>query len=360
MQTANRIPNSTLIEMKRNAYEKLKTTGFSHDGTIFGGFVRDEYIAEYYSAKFNREYHDTKKYWESKHMPETKARLLIPNDMDISFKNESDADNFIQAVHEISEFNGVLVTDVTHQGNPYAEMESVLRSIRHMIISMRVGHVPFKKNGLIVSICVDVVVPMNSALQPPFNNLDMLCNGFILTKDGGKQFSRNSGTIIDLYSDYERATVVPQIIKDMVEFKTYICMTSCYRNRRRVNVVALWRVRKMLVKNIPWTMLNMPFKTEIYKVPVDNGETHDCSICLDTLKHGEEIAYTTLVKEDDKTEIPAGKLHRKCMMQHLHSQTQSIYNTNDDGVFVFKCPFRNKITFTRCKLDIQFAYKTTL
>jgi hypothetical protein len=349
-----------LIEIRRKAYEALKTSGFSHNGTIFGGFVRDEYIAEYHSAKFNREYHDTTKYWDIEHMPDTKARLLIPSDMDISFRNDEDADDFIHSVKEIKEFKEVYVSDITHRDNQYSDMVSVLKSIRHLIIVMRVGHIPFKKNGVVISICVDVIVPNNPALQPPFNNLDMLCNGFIMTKDGGKQFSRNTGTIIDKYSDYERAVVVPQIINDIHKFKTYICMTSSYRNRRCVNVDALRRVRKMLVKKIPWTMLNMPYKTEIYKGPVDNSEKQDCSICFDALEDGQEIAYTTLVKEDDQTEIPAGKLHCRCMMQYLHSQTQNLCNTEGDNVFTFKCPFRNKITFTRCKLDIQFAYKTTL
>jgi hypothetical protein len=105
---------------------------------------------------------------------------------------------------------------------------------------------------------------------------------------------------------------------------------------------------------------HIPYKKEIYKGDADNSEKQDCSICFDALEDGQEIAYTTLVKEDGQTEIPAGKLHCNCMMQYLHSQTQNLWDTEGDNVFTFKCPFRNKITFTRCKLDIQFAYKTTL
>jgi Ribonuclease G/E len=362
MQTAIQIPNTILIEMKRKAYDALKHTGFLFDGTIFGGFVRDEFISEYYTAKFNREYEDTTKYWDTKYMPETKARTLISNDMDISFKREADAICFIDAVRRIKEFETVVVADKTNRAEPYSAMRSVLQSIRQMVIYMRVGYIPFKSEGLIVNIYVDIVVPINPILQPPFNNLDMLCNGFIMTKEGGKQFSRNTGTIIDKFSDYERAVIVPQIIKDMHEFKTYICMTSTASMQRSINISALNRVRKLVSKKVNWTILNMPFKKEIYKVPIDTSEKHDCSICLDVIEDGQEVAYTTIYKEEEGLEIPAGKLHCKCMMQHLYCQQQSfnILDNHEERIFTFKCPFRNKITFTRCKLDIQFAYKTAL
>ncbi len=362
MKSAIRIPDTMLTEMKRNAYEAVKKKGFEHSGTIFGGFVRDEFISEYYSAKFNREYNDTSKYWDPKHMPETKNRILIPNDMDISFKNEDEANVFIDAIKQIREFHEVHVTDMTYNANPYSDMQNVLQSVKRIFIYMRVGHIPFKRNGLIISIHIDVVVPNNPELQPPFNNLDVLCNGFIMTKEGGKQFSRNTGTIIDKYSDYERAVVIPQIIKDMHQFRSYICMTTTSNaDKRRINIIALKRVRKLLMKKTPWTMINLPFKKETFVEPTDSSEKTDCCICLQTLETNDEVAYTTIQKEDG-TEIPSGKLHYGCMLQCLHNQAYSprLDNDHNGGVFTFTCPFRNKITFTRCKLDIQFAYKTDL
>lgn len=358
MTSANRIPQSTILTMKRRAHDTLKQTGFNHGGTIFGGFVRDEHISEYYSAKYNKQFNNPARYWDAKHSPETKARLLMPKDMDISFKSQESADSFIEAVKEISQFHHVCVVDRTYEANgPYGNMHSVLASIKQIFIHMRVGYIPFVKNGFIVCLNVDVVVPINPTLQPPFNNLDVLCNGFIMTAEGGKQFSKNTGTIIDQYSDYERAVVIPQILKHMFEFKTYICMTTCRKNRY-INAVALRRIRKLLNKDIPWTMLNLPFKKEVY-VQDESCEKQDCAICLDKVENNQEVSYTISVKEDDGTEVPTGKLHFACMMQHLNSDTARSWSSNE-SIFTFKCPFRNKITFTRCKLDIQFAYKTEL
>jgi hypothetical protein len=286
---------------------------------------------------------------------------MIPKDMDVSFKSQESADNFIEDVKNIKEFYEVCVVDRTYHAGPYSNMQSVLASIKQIFIYMRVGHIPFVKNGFIIRLSMDVVVPNNPLLQPPFNNLDVLCNGFIMTSEGGKQFSRNTGTIIDHYSDYERAVVIPQIIKDMFEFKTYICMTTETRNRF-INVVSLKRINKLLAKkDMNWTMLNLPFRKEIYTQKDD--EKHDCPICLDAIDNNQVVAYTSSVKENDGEEIPTGKLHYKCMMQYLHCQTQTARNWNataKENIFTFKCPFRNKISFTRCKLDIQFAYKTDL
>ncbi len=356
MTSANRVPQSTIITMKRRAYDALKKTGFEHEGTIFGGFVRDEYISEYYSAKYNKQFNNNTRYWDVKHSPETKARLLMANDMDISFKSQDSADSFIKAVKEIKEFSDICVVDSHCYGDMYSNMQHVLASVKQMLINMRIGHIPFVKKGIDIILTVDVIVPKNPALQPPFNNLDILCNGFIMTAQGGKQFSKNTGTIIDHYSDYERAVVVPQILKHMFEFKSYICMTTISRSRY-INMVALQRIKKLMNKDIPWTMLNLPFKVEVH-MQEESSEKHDCAICLDAIENNQVISYTTSNKEDDGTEIACGKLHLKCMMHHLHSQTTR--RSDNEYIFTFKCPFRNKITFTRCKLDIQFAYKTDM
>jgi hypothetical protein len=348
--------DETIAIMKRKAFDRLKTVGFQHNGTIFGGFVRDEYIAEFYTNKYNRLHENRSKYWDPKHSPETKARLLIPKDMDISFRQQQDADDFIGSISEIDEFK-IYVTDRLHDTNKYNAMQSVLFSIKEITIYMRIGHIPFIEKGRSVKISVDVVVPNNSFLQPPFNNLDMLCNGFILTEHGGKQFSRNTGTIFDHYNDYERAVVVPQILKDMIEFKTYICMTTSVKNKRLINVISLNRIQKMLKKQIPWTMLNMPFKNEVYTAV--EGKHEDCSICFDQLSSNQMVAYTSSSKESDDTEIPTAKVHLNCMMHHLHYQKQNA-DRGEGRIFVFSCPFRNKISFTRCKLDLQFAYKKEL
>ena len=355
MAYTNRFPQDKITQCKRLAFEKLKRTGLEHNGTIFGGFVRDEYISEYYTDKYKRENTNPSisKYWDVEHSPETSARLLLPQDMDISFKTQQEADEFIAALQRIPEFSKVWVS--TSNDSEYSRsIQSSLESITHVCIDMHFGREPFLRRGRLIKINIDVVIPLNKALEPPFGNLDMLCNGFILTSSG-KRFSKNTGTIIDLYSDYERAVVTPQILRHMFDFKTYICMTNQYE-KQTINISAFNRVVKMTNKNTPWTILNLPYTRETY-TPGDSEE--ECCICSDALENGDEVAYTSIQNEKQET-IPSAKMHDQCFIRYLRHQTYEYDNfelENPNKVYCFKCPARNSITFTRCKLDIQFAYK---
>ena len=251
MAFANRFPPHRIGQCKRLAFEKLKHTGLDNNGTIFGGFVRDEYISEYYTDKFKREHNREdmnigeycERYWNEEFSPETKARILMPKDMDISFKTREEADKFINELRSIPEFSKIWIT--SSNTSEYSRcMQDSLESIQHISIDMHYGREPFLSRGRLIKIDIDIVVPINKNIEPPFDNLDMLCNGFILTKEG-KRFSKNTGTIIDMYSDYERAVVTPQILRDMLNFKTYICMTNKYE-KQTINISAFNSMIKML------------------------------------------------------------------------------------------------------------------
>lgn len=363
MSSANRISDTTILKIKRFSFEKLKQKGLAHGGTIFGGFVRDEFISEYYIAKYKRENPKAteKQYWRDNHSPATRARTLLPSDMDISFTTEEEVNMFINDVRVTKEFNRVHVIDRTrelsNQFSKYYSMHNILRSIKQLRIQMQVGSIPFINEGHSIVIFVDVMIPNDISLQPPFNNLDMLCNGFIMTGTGDKTFSKHTGTIIDQYNDYEKAVVVPQILRDMRDFKTVLCMTTAGNKKlKTINIIALNRITKMLQKSIPWSFINMPFRQEIYQ---ELCETNDCCICSCDLQQGDHIAYTVSYK-DDETELPAAKVHSKCMMKYLHHQRHELLSNQGNKIVAFKCPYRNPITFTRCKLDVQFAYRTDL
>jgi hypothetical protein len=205
------------------------------------------------------------------------------------------------------------------------------------------------------------MIPNDTTLQPPFNNLDMLCNGFIMSGTGDKTFSKHTGTIIDRYTDYEKAVVVPQILRDMRDFKTVLCMTTaCSQKKTTINIIALNRINKMMQKPIPWSFTNMPFKQEIYQELT--SDKCDCCICSCDLQQDDQIAYTVSYK-DDGTELPAAKVHVKCLMQYLHHQRDELQSNIlpfDNKIAIFKCPYRNAISFARCNRDVQFTYRTDL
>jgi hypothetical protein len=358
------IRSQVLCEVRRLAYEEMKSIAFKHSGVIYGGFVRDVIISEHYSAIYNEDTPDKKhnastvtpninKFWNSAHMPETQDRCLLPSDMDVTFKTMEEADAFIHTVKGVRQYNNVNVNvkniSETHKYSP------LISSIRKISIQILVGEIPFISYGSVVEISVDVVVPKpNITLQPPFGNLDMLCNGFIMTKDGGISFSQNTGTVIDHYSDAKRAMVVAGIIKDMLQFKTYLCFTTWCKTldaKQLVNTCAVKRIHKMQYRRHKgWTLLNLPFKSGEYKQLQDSG---DCAICSLEFEEGENYAYT-ITKTEDGTEIPCSKIHYGCFMQHLRYQMKSSELFTSQKC-VFRCAFGNIIDFNLCQLDIEPA-----
>lgn len=346
-----KINRNLIPRVKRAAFQKIKHIALSNGGIIFGGFVRDEYISEYYSAKFKKDAENQEKYWDCNYSPETKARLLMPSDMDVSFDDSVNANKFIEILKETNEFDYVYVSEEIEDSHYYGRL---IKSVRKARIDLVIGAVPFVYEGTPVTIEVDIVLPIKKNIEPPFMNLDMLCNGFIIKSDGQKMFSRHTGTIIDHYSDYERTMVVAQILKDMKDFKTVLCFTTKKYNKMFNNIVAFKRIEKMQKKALSWSFINLPFKTETFD---DKNEISDCCICTKDFKNGDKIAYTSCQKDD--TIIKSPKIHYKCCMKHLRFQSKTATNHHDKK-FIFRCPFRNDIDFTRCILDIQFIYKFEL
>jgi hypothetical protein len=354
------LSKATLAQSKRATYENIKRLALQHNGTIFGGFVRDEFISEYYGQKFRRVATNDytahmDKFWDEKYMPELKARLMMPTDVDVSFLQEADVQRFVQSIHSVPHFDRVTVRNVyqSHYESP------MIHSIQEIIILMKVGAIPYISDGKTVCIKIDVVIPNNRILEPPFNSVDMLCNAFILTKEG-KRLSRCTGTIIDMYSDYERAIVSAQILKDMSEFKTLLVFTVPNippRVHYKMNLRCFKRIQKMERRKFAWTFINMPFKTREEAIDPSPDACNECCICSSSFQSNDRVVYTQMEKANDAF-IPSAHMHYKCCMKYLNHQLQEADNTEHTRKFVFKCPFRQNIDFLQCKLDIQFVYNT--
>jgi len=356
------LSRATLAQVKRAAFENIKRLALEHNGIIFGGFVRDEYISEYYTQKFRKEAPDDvrahmDKYWDDKYMPETKARLLLPMDVDVSFLNQIEVDAFVHAIRQVPHFNRVISRNV-YQSRYESPM---IESIQEVIITMKAGAIPYISEGKTICIKIDVVIPNNKRLEPPFNSIDMLCNAFILTKEG-KRMSRCTGTMMDLYNDYERTMVSAQIIKDMRDFKALLVFSTPNITRsaqNKLNLRALKRIQKMERRKFSWSFINMPFKTRTPSIDPAPEACNECCICSCSFQENEHVVYTEMRKED--AFIPSAHMHYKCCMQYLSHQMQRAEESPDNTrKYVFKCPFRQEIDFLKCRLDIQFAYKTDM
>lgn len=353
---ANKVKLSTTIKVKRAAFSKLEDIALRHNGIIYGGYVRDTMISEEFSSQFSIKHPSNEgginhpRYWDKNFSPETAKRLIVPSDIDLSFRSSEEADNFIASVEDVPEFREVYVSNITT--NKY--YSSNIQSMKHLLIQLVIGEVPFLSNGLTVYIQADIIIP-NSSIYPPFNNLDILCNGFIKSKEG-ICFSRNTGTIIDFYSEVRHMQVVAGIANDMLQSKTYCCFSKSSpedTTSYNFNIIAMRRIMKM--HNKDWTFLNLPFRTDLFKL-VDKAQQEDCSICMGELKQGEQVSYT--VRRENNKELCGCKMHYTCFMNYLsHQRLAARQNpAENDEVFIFRCPYRNPIDLRHCIFDIKNIY----
>lgn len=343
-------PTSLLTEIQKHGYKKVQDIALENKGIIFGGYVRDKIISEHYTKQYLQkmnniviyanEFDDP--YWDVENDPETSHRLLLPNDMDVCFYSQSDVDMFIAKLRTVKDFDSIIVNDMT---NISSYSSPIIENVRRVIVCLKIGKIPFICPGKIVILSIDVVVPVkNIALQPPFSNLDMLCNGFILT-DKGISLSNNTGTVIDSYNYFDKTMASAQIIKDMVDFNTYLCFSPTSYNN--INIVAVQRIKKM--EENKWSFLNMPFITKTF---TKEDDPNDCCICRELFKEGDKTANTTSTNKEGH-KINSVKMHYGCCMKYIYHQKNSNIDAKPHDTFTFHCPARNIIDFGGCNRDIR-------
>jgi len=337
--------STTIVtKIQKYGYKKIQEIALKYNGVIYGGFVRDKIISDYYTkiylekAKVNlntNEYDNL--YWDIENDPETFNRILVPNDIDICFYSHSDIERFIMDLNTINDFDKILIydmSDVATYSSP------IIEKVQRIHVYMKIGKIPFISSGKLISLKIDVVIPVkNNTFQPPFRNLDMLCNGFILTNNG-ISLSNNTGTSIDSYNYFDKTMISAQIIKDMVEFKTFLCFSPIYY--QNINIVAAKRIQKMDKKH--WSFLNMPFVSKIFD---NTDEPTDCCICREFFKDGDKTANTTS-KNKNNEDINSAKMHYTCCMKYIYHQRNMNLDIQPDNLFTFLCPMRNVIDFGCC------------
>jgi hypothetical protein len=351
--------------VKRTIYNKLKNLAFRYDGIIFGGMVRDEIISDHYKAMYYadlKDQFDSKKFWNPSHHPQTSSRTLNPEDMDISFARSEDADDFIDAVvtmikEDLGSDTDYTLNEIINQNTQYSMF--ALKSVRRLAFDVYLGKIPLYFSGHKISISIDIVMPENSNLLPPFKSLDMLCNAFIMTKYG-KILSNHTGTPLDRLSDMQRMKASASIMQDIVNFTTDFTLGIKLMSNVgsfKYNKYAYKRIDKMLSKSPTWTIRDLPF--DITKVAQEDKE-HECCICSNHfLKNSRKITFH-IQKQDEETnevkKIQSSILHEGCLMKYIEHQIQDreLHHPDEEyDEFVFKCPFRNPINFLSSTRSIK-------
>ena len=329
---------------KRIAYNAIKMAGINEGGLVYGGLVRDEIIAKYNKTLFDdyvksidlRRY---EKYWDSSFHPESSKRLLIPDDMDIYFKNNDLSDAFIAKIREYaSSFNGnVIIHNVVSTaglfyvlGNNFAHkiVKIVIRSGRTLSFA---GHK--------VELKIDIIINLTDReIEPPFNCADFTSNLFVMAKTSQDHYeirlSNNTGTSLDEMSFVAKRRVEMKIIEDMIEGKTEFIRNVESINSEYINGS---RILKMLSKTLNhFQITNLLFK-EVSISPC----TQNCDICLEMISVDSPGSFIEILTNKHACNI----MHYKCFISYLTKEVTNRYVNPETHHIACRCPRRNYFNF---------------
>lgn len=352
--------NFTPNRIKYLLFEEIKNIVFENNGIIFGGFVRDMIISNHYKDIYNSSNgynYNIHKFWNKFYQPETIARTLVAEDMDICMYKEEDVSNFLVAIGNIFNANGgyanVSSSDitVTRENSYFSIPINMHKKINYKIT---IGRIPFVHSGVDISFDFDIIIPKRSNALPPFFKIDMLSNIFILNKYG-VVMSNNTGTIIDRMSIVNKQKISSIIMNDIVEFKTQFCMRSYCDDyicgNYNYNSEVFKRINKMLFKHFKWNIENLPFT--ICNFTHDNNNNNNCCICLSELKNRDRVVKVYINNSTNTGKI-CSIAHDNCIFKYFETQLET---SKTDGImnednFEFRCPMRNVINFRSCSENI--------
>lgn len=225
-------------------YNDIEPIIYKYNGIIYGGYIRDMMINKYYTDSYYLAGYNKSDFYNSKIAKIYLRRLIKPNDMDIYFKCKEDVNNFIEELETYGDIIKTNNNDFTYTG--------IYSLIKHKQITLLTIKEP---------LIFDISFPYENTkdecqnLEPPFYNLDMYCNGFIMDKSGIR-YSSMTGTYIDKLDINKRKKIISKIIIDIYECKTEL---ATYGGLKIEEPYIVGRVIKMLNRKFSWNIINSPF-----------------------------------------------------------------------------------------------------
>lgn len=326
---------------------KLKHYGMSNEGIIFGGLVRSDIIGTHYRKEFFKKTSDYTRYWDDDYDRDTTMRRIYPNDMDIYFKKEDNVNNFITSVGNLTKsFNGSydVIKNYRNRALKYIFDNDKLSHTK-VFIDIRIGNT-LSFSGIKLKFSIDIIYNKNYSVfddfrcyEPPFFNLDFLCNIFLMEYNNNNtiiRISNCSGTPIDNMNFIDKSRMSSKIMNDIIENKTVFVRCQPSLNEESINC---YRIIKMIEND--WNITNLPFRILMNSDKSLKIDTEDkCCICLDTF-HIKEETDNDYIVELNTNKSKSNHLHYKCFMNYLKIE-QSKYNID------CKCPFKNLFNFKEC------------
>lgn len=206
-----------------NTYKDLEEFIIKSDGIIYGGYVRDKMINNYYGTE-----------------------LIKPTDIDVYFKTEEEATKLIRELYKYGNITKTRTNKLDYAG------------IGLLLQFKTIYYRSDNDNSFIL----DISFPLNEMrdlchqLEPPFLHLDFTCNGFLLDKQG-IHYSTTTGTYIDNLSDKRRLIEIREITYDMYGFMTTIIRENKVKYQE---IYMKMRIIKMINKEVSWKISNLNLK----------------------------------------------------------------------------------------------------
>lgn len=225
-------------------YADIEPIIYDFDGIIYGGYIRDKMISDYYTNCYYSAGYDKQNFNNLKIAKSLIKRTIKPNDMDIYFRSEKIATSFILELSTYGDIIKLFNNDFTYTG--------IYSLIHHKQITL------ITSNSTLV---FDISYPYKNTeeecneLEPPFNNLDMLCNGFIMDKHNIR-YSSTTGTYMDDLIGNHRKKEIARIRLDIYECKTELTTIGGLKIEEPY---IIGRISKMMNRRFGWLITNTPF-----------------------------------------------------------------------------------------------------
>ena len=335
---------------KRALINQIKRIGLDKKGIIFGGLVRDEIIATHYREEFINKKLNFSRYWDKNYDIETNARLIIPNDIDIYFNDNSNINQFIESIKSyITSFKGRIVVQDYNSSNLKSLSYNLNISLNHtkVFIEIRLGRT-ISFSGIRINIEIDIISNVNqlaTTIEPPFYNVDFLSNVFIMEKNNRTiniRLSNCTGTVLDNMNFVKKSINSTKILNDIIHFRTHF-IRNITQNLDS-EYINCYRIIKMIDREYSWNITNVPFSPITID---DDDDDNKCCICLE--KYNKKLPLISINTNPKTKNI----LHRCCFISYLKAEQQKRYR-NQNNLIEIRCPFRNAFNFKECFKNVNY------
>ncbi len=338
--------NINLEKEKRALVNHIKKLGLNNNGIIFGGLVRDEIIATHYREKFISKKLNFRHYWDKNYNPETNGRLIVPNDIDIYFKNNDNIKEFVDEIKTyVQLYAGIFQYENMNNSRNIRNFNYSLNlHLNHtkVYILIYIGRT-ISYAGIRLKLEIDII-SSDTRIEPPFFNLDFLSNIFIMEKNNGIINIRPSnctGTPLDNMSIVSKSNKVSKILDDIINYRTQFIGNFTHLLDTEFN--NCYRIIKMIDREYSWDITNVPFSP----ITIEKDDDYKCCICLEDIDNQKPLISININPKCKNV------LHKHCFITYLKTE-QKKKNRNADNFIEIRCPFRNPFNFKDCFKSVNY------